>query len=79
MQTLYDVQQLLKQFGIFVYVGSRKYDIEMMAIELKNIYDAGLCDLPTYQKARLILNREHRIEEERESEEANYGKKINRN
>ena len=73
MQTLYDVQQLLKQFGIFVYIGSRKYDIEMMAIEVKNLYDAGLCDLQTYQKAKLILNREHRIEEEREHKEENNG------
>lgn len=72
MQTLYDVQQYLKRFGIIVYVGCRKYDIEMMAIELKNLYDAGLCDLDTYRQARLILNREHRIEEEREKREDNH-------
>ncbi len=41
MKTLYDVQQLLKQFGVFVYVGKRKWDIELMSIELKNLYKAG--------------------------------------
>ena len=30
MKTLYDVQQLLKRFGIFVYVGKRLWDIELM-------------------------------------------------
>lgn len=35
METLYDVQQLLKQFGVYVYVGKRIYDIELMQIELK--------------------------------------------
>ncbi len=62
MQTLYDVQQLLKKFGIFVYVGSRIGDIELMTIELKNLYEIHLIDDKTYQRARLILKREHRIE-----------------
>ena len=30
MKTLYDVQQLLKNFGIYIYLGKRLYDIEMM-------------------------------------------------
>ena len=41
MKTLYDVQQFLKNFGIIIYMGKRLYDIEMMKIELKRIYDAG--------------------------------------
>ena len=44
MKTLYDVQQFLKSFGIIIYMGKRLYDIEMMKIELKRIYDAGLMD-----------------------------------
>lgn len=66
MKTLYDIQQLLKQFGVFVYVGSRKYDIEMMGIELRNLYEAGLVSHDDYKQAWLILKREHRIEEEKE-------------
>jgi uncharacterized protein YqgQ len=63
MKTLYDVQQLFKQFGIYIYVGARIYDIELMMIELKNIYDGHLIDRDTYLSARSVLQREHRIEE----------------
>lgn len=66
METLYDVQQLLKQFGVYVYVGKRIYDIELMQIELKNFYDSRLIDRYVYLTARRILTREHRIEESRE-------------
>jgi len=44
MKTLYDVQQLLKQFGIVVYLGKRLYDIEMMKIELEALYQNALID-----------------------------------
>ncbi|MGV3082768.1 YqgQ family protein [Streptococcus dysgalactiae] len=66
MKTLYDVQQLLKNFGIFVYLGKRLYDIEMMKIELQRLYDSGLLDKSDYLKAELILRREHRLEMEKE-------------
>ncbi|GAA3024480.1 YqgQ family protein [Tetragenococcus solitarius] len=66
MNSLYDVQQLLKRFGIIVYVGKRIYDIELMNIELKDLFEARLIDQNTYLKARNILIREHRIEESRE-------------
>lgn len=66
MKTLYDVQQLLKNFGIFVYLGKRLYDIEMMKIELQRLYDSGLLDKRDYLKAELILRREHRLELEKE-------------
>lgn len=65
MKNLYDVQQLFKQFGIYIYVGERIYDIELMMIELKKIVDAHLIDRETYITARTILQREHRIEESR--------------
>lgn len=66
MKTLYDVQQLLKNFGIFVYLGKRLYDIEMMKIELQRLYDSGLLDKNDYLKAELILRREYRLEMEKE-------------
>ncbi|EMC51304.1 YqgQ family protein [Streptococcus mutans] len=67
MKTLYDVQRLLKQFGIYVYLGKRLYDIEMMRIELERLYDNGLISKSDYLHAELILRREHRIEKEREN------------
>lgn len=66
MKTLYDVQRLLKNFGIFVYLGKRLYDIEMMKIELQRLYDSGLLDKRDYLNAELILRREHRLELEKE-------------
>jgi len=66
VETLYDVQQLFKQFGLYIYVGKRIYDIELMSIELKKLFEAGVIDQETYLTARHILNREHRIEENRE-------------
>ncbi|MEN4334686.1 YqgQ family protein [Streptococcus pyogenes] len=66
MKTLYDVQQLLKNFDIFVYLGKRLYDIEMMKIELQRLYDSGLLDKRDYLNAELILRREHRLELEKE-------------
>lgn len=63
MTTLYDVQQLLKQFGIIVYLGNRQDDIEMMDFEIKNLHDSSLISDDDYRKARLILKREHRVEE----------------
>lgn len=62
MKRLYDVQQLLKRFGIVVYMGNRLYDIEMMQIELNRVYQAGLLDRLDYLEAELVLRREHRLE-----------------
>lgn len=64
MRTLYDVQQLLKQYGIFIHFGNRLYDIELMSIELRHIYDAGLLDIKDYQKAKSILIKEHHLEKQ---------------
>jgi uncharacterized protein YqgQ len=65
MQTLYDVQQLLKKFDIYVYLGKRLYDIELMQIEIKNLYNGHLIDRDTYLRAWQVMLREHRIEESR--------------
>ena len=71
MKTLYDVQQFLKKFGIIIYVGKRLYDIELMKIELKRIYDAGLMEKLDYLEAEAVLRIEHAqelryLEEEKE-------------
>ena len=68
MKTLYDVQQLLKQFGVVVYLGKRLYDIEMMKIELEALYKSVLIDKENYLIAEMILRREHQIEMEKENE-----------
>ncbi|MFD2209174.1 YqgQ family protein [Virgibacillus halophilus] len=60
MQTMYDVQQLLKRFGIFIYVGNRKADLELMEIELTELYRAKVITGSEYQNALLVLRKEAR-------------------
>ncbi|CAM3952413.1 YqgQ family protein [Lederbergia lenta] len=58
MNTVYDVQQLLKKFGIFVYVGERIADLELMEAEIKDLYFANLIPKEQFQQALLILRNE---------------------
>ncbi|TGD24275.1 DUF910 family protein [Companilactobacillus suantsaicola] len=66
--TLYDVQQLLKRFGTYVHVGKRIWDIELMFIEVKRLYESQMIDKKTFISAQLVLKREHRKEEEKEKD-----------
>lgn len=66
MQKLYDVQQLLKKFGIYVYVGKRLWDIEVMAMEIDHLYKAQVISKKEFLSAKLVLNHEHRIEENKQ-------------
>lgn len=59
MKTFYDVQQLLRRFGILIYLGNRLYDIDMSRIELAKVYENGLIDRQEFLQADLILRREH--------------------
>lgn len=74
MKTLYDVQQLLKRFGIVVYMGSRLYDIELMTIELRALYGSGLIDRQDFLLADLVLRQEHRLELERQDQKTGLDK-----
>lgn len=69
LRTLYDVQQLLKQFNVFVYVGKRLWDIELIALEIDNLYQARVIDKDLFLQAKLVLNKEHREEEKYETQE----------
>ncbi|EKK20706.1 hypothetical protein B808_939 [Fructilactobacillus florum 8D] len=68
MKTLYDVQQLLKKFGIYVYVGKRIWDIEVMALELDHLHEARVITDQDFMQAKLVLNHEHRIEVQKTNE-----------
>ncbi|MFC0299729.1 YqgQ family protein [Virgibacillus soli] len=58
MKTVYDVQQLLKRFGIFVYVGNRLADLELMELELREIFRLQMISNQQFQQASLILRSE---------------------
>ncbi|MED3929612.1 YqgQ family protein [Priestia megaterium] len=68
MNTLYDVQQLLKSFGIFIYVGDRIADLELMEAEVKELYQSNLIDVRDYQMATLLLRRELKQQKEKKDE-----------
>ncbi|MBD5429921.1 YqgQ family protein [Lactobacillus sp.] len=76
MKTLYDVQQLLKQFNILVHVGKRKWDIELMGLELDNLHLAGVISEKEYMTAKLILRHQYEIEEQKEASSANKDKGL---
>ncbi|WP_125761032.1 YqgQ family protein [Companilactobacillus hulinensis] len=67
-RTLYDVQQLLKRYGTYVHLGKRMWDIELMSIEVKRLYENGMVEKKTFINAQLVLKREHRIEEKKEKD-----------
>lgn len=65
MKTVYDVQQLLKQFGTIIYVGDRIADLELMEEEVKELYESQLIDVKQLQAALFVLRQEVQIEREK--------------
>ena len=55
MKNLLSIIHLLKRFGIYVYTGNRKDDIDLMMSEVKDLYDSGLLQQEEYLKAILII------------------------
>ncbi|NWN97805.1 MAG: YqgQ family protein [Bacillus sp. (in: Bacteria)] len=45
MKTIYDIQQLLKQFGTIIYVGDRLADLQLMESEVTELFRSQLIDI----------------------------------
>ncbi|WP_205134957.1 YqgQ family protein [Virgibacillus halotolerans] len=60
MKTVYDVQQLLKKFGTFVYTGDRIGDLELMEMDIDELYQMEFIQTEVFQLAKLILRKEKR-------------------
>jgi uncharacterized protein YqgQ len=58
MKTMYDVQQLLKRYGSFIYVGDRLADLEIMEEELRELYNSQLLDPIDYKMGILLVRQE---------------------
>lgn len=58
MNDYFGVLQLLKRFGVYVYIGNKKDDIAMAESEVRDLYDNGLLLKEDYLKALLILRQE---------------------
>lgn len=61
MNTIYDIQQLLKKFGIIIYIGDRVADLELMEAEIKELYQSQLIETKDYQMAILLLRHEAQL------------------
>lgn len=64
MKSLYEVQQLLKKHGVIIYTGDRMGDLDLIEMEIQDLYAASLIILEDYQQSRLLINRERRLVEE---------------
>ncbi|WP_226035302.1 YqgQ family protein [Aquibacillus saliphilus] len=60
MKTIFDVQQLLKRFGSFIYTGNRQADLELMEDEIKELYQLQFIEIKEYQMAIVLLRQETR-------------------
>ncbi|ASK63196.1 cytosolic protein [Virgibacillus phasianinus] len=70
MKTVFDVRQLLKKFGTFIYIGNRLADLELMEDEIKELYQNACISAQEYQLSVLILKQEARkIREEKGADE----------
>ncbi|SER81229.1 YqgQ family protein [Psychrobacillus sp. OK032] len=58
MNSVYDVTQLLKRFGIYVYTKDRLADLEMMEEEIKELYRMQMIEVKEFQLAVLLLRQE---------------------
>ncbi|APS42433.1 MULTISPECIES: YqgQ family protein [Weissella] len=70
MKTFLDVLQLLKKYDIYIHLGNRLWDIELAAIEVDNLYKAGLLENKRYAQVKLVLTHEHEMEERRQGIES---------
>ncbi|MER2172045.1 MAG: YqgQ family protein [Psychrobacillus psychrodurans] len=58
MNSVYDVMQLLKRFGIYVYTKDRVADLEIMEEEIKELYAMQMIQPQDFQQAILLLRQE---------------------
>jgi len=58
MKDLLGIIKLLKRFGIYIYTGNRRDDIDLMQSEVKDLYDNGLLSQEDYLIATLVLRSE---------------------
>lgn len=67
MKTVYDVQQLLKEFGTIIYIGDRVADLELMEAEVRELYQSRLIEPNVYTTAILILRQDIRRAKEKKA------------
>lgn len=66
MKTYYDLQQYLKRFGTFIYMGDRVAELEMMETEIREIHRMQMMDTKDYQMAILLIRQQLALETEKQ-------------
>lgn len=58
MKTMYDLRQLFKKYGLYIYTGTRVGDLTMMEMEIRELYDLRMISIHEYQQAILLIRHE---------------------
>ncbi|PUZ24036.1 DUF910 domain-containing protein [Staphylococcus chromogenes] len=56
LKTLYDVLQLLKQFGFIIYFDNEDDMLEMIEQEIRTLYKHELINNETFIQSKLLIN-----------------------
>ncbi|WP_100406816.1 YqgQ family protein [Bacillus solitudinis] len=58
MNTLYDVQQLLKKHGTIIYTRDTQLDLELMEEEIRELHNWKMVETSVFLQALLIIQKE---------------------
>ncbi|MDF2556380.1 MAG: hypothetical protein K0R71_208 [Bacillales bacterium] len=62
---MYDVQQFLKKFGTYIYIGDRLADLDLMEAEIKELFMSQLIERQDLQMALQVIRTEIQLEKEK--------------
>ena len=65
MNSIYDIRELLKKYGTFIYIGDRLADLELMEDELRELYKSQFIEPKDFQMGLLLLRQEIEKEKDR--------------
>lgn len=60
MKNIYDIRELLKQFGTYIYIGNRKVDLDLMEAEITELFRMSFISNHKYQESILTIRKEKR-------------------
>lgn len=60
MKNIHDVRKLLMRFGTFIYTTDRLGDLELMMMEINELYEWKFISSQQFQQAVLLIKKESR-------------------
>jgi len=58
MKNMYDVMQLLKRYGTYIYTTDRTSDLILMEDEIRELFNSQVLETQDFQMAILLLRQE---------------------